>query len=260
MNKRKDEMGNVDIDEVTGEIIEGVIEDKLNGENDQVVLLRKTGEQWSQREDEPLNWYDRFSSYYLPLGIHNRSVAKAYRLYTGMDRPQAPPDWYRISREWEWEDRAAAYDHAKLELRQDMLEGIEKDIEEELKGALLTGLRAAVHRIDKISTGPESDMDVKTAMSAIPRFTKELQNIFEVGSKAGANHAIEDFLKALPSGMAQRVMILIENKQQQQLPHIARNQGNGDDDDSIIDGVMKEIAKPTSALPDRSGDKNTSHI
>jgi len=218
-------------------------------------VLTMPGMPWSQMENEPLNWYDRFSTYYLPLGIHERSMAEAYRIYSGNNRRQAPPDWYKTSREWDWEGRAEAYDQLKLEQRQDMLGDIEQEIEDEIKGALLSGLRAAVQRVESIEPG-SPDLDVRTAMSAIPRFAKELQNLYGVGAKAGANRAIEDLLKALPMDMAQRVMIRIEQMQQEQLPHVIRAQ----DDDKIIDGEVKRIAEPTSKLPNRADDKKTSHI
>jgi len=91
-------------------------------------VLTMPGMPWSQMENEPLNWYDRFSTYYLPLGIHERSMAEAYRIYSGNNRRQAPPDWYKTSREWDWEGRAEAYDQLKLEQRQDMLGDIEQEI------------------------------------------------------------------------------------------------------------------------------------
>jgi len=109
--------------------------------------------------------------------------------------------------------------------------------------------------VESIEPG-SPDLDVRTAMSAIPRFAKELQNLYGVGAKAGANRAIEDLLKALPMDMAQRVMIRIEQMQQEQLPHVIRAQ----DDDKIIDGEVKRIAEPTSKLPNRADDKKTSHI
>ncbi len=190
----------------------------LLGKKGRVRLLTMAGVAWSQMENETLKWYERFSVYYLPLEIGNRSVAKAYALYSGKPQPAAPPDWYRMRKKWDWEGRAAAYDIARTDQRKEMLDDVGLAIEDEIKGALLIGLRAAVERIERIGEKGITDMDTKTAMAAIPRLAKELQDVYGVGKKAGATKSIEGFLAALPKALAQGVMLYIERSQQAQLP------------------------------------------
>ena len=113
-----------------------------------------------------------------------------------------------------------------------MLDSIGEEIEDEIKESLLIGLRAAVSRIESIEYG-ESGLDVKTAMSAIPRLAKELQDIYGVGKKAGATRQAEDILALLPLGIQQKVMIIIDQRQQAQLPANTRGE--------IVEGEVKEL-------------------
>ena len=113
-----------------------------------------------------------------------------------------------------------------------MLDTIGEEIEDEIKESLLLGLRAAVARIEAIEYG-ESGLDVKTAMSAIPRLAKELQDIYGVGKKAGSAKHVEEILAALPLGIAQKVMQLVDQRQQAQLPTNTRGE--------IIDGEVREL-------------------
>jgi len=194
------------------------------GAKSRVRLLTMEGMPWSQQENETLKWYERFSVYYLPLELGNRSIAKAYALYSGKPQPAAPPDWYEMRRKWDWEGRAAAYDVARTEQRKEMIDGVGIAIEDEIKEALLIALRAAVKRISAIELEGADGLDVKTAMGAIPRMAKELQDIYGVGKKAGATRSIEELLSGLPKGLGQRVMIYIDQRQQAQLPANARGE------------------------------------
>jgi len=202
------------------------------GAKSRVGLLTMKGMPWSQQENESMLWYDRFSIHYLPLEIGNRSIAKAYSLHCGKQQSAAPPDWYTMRKKWDWFGRAAAYDVARNEQRREMLDSVGVAIEDEIKEALLIGLRAAVERIESIEYGA-SGLDVKTAMGAIPRMAKELQDIYGVGKKAGATRSIEELLAGLPKGLGQRVMIYIDQRQQAQLPANVRGE--------IVEGEVREV-------------------
>ena len=117
-------------------------------------------------------------------------------------------------------------------------------IEDEIKEALLIGLRAAVNRIEIIGEKGVADLDVKTAMSAIPRLAKELQDIYGVGKKAGATKHVEEILSLLPLGIQQKVMIIIDQRQQAQLPANTRGE--------IIDGEVREL-EPARVVSARKG-------
>ena len=191
------------------------------------------GVPWSQQENESLKWYERFSVYYLPLEIGNRSIAKAYALYSGKPQPAAPPDWYTMREKFDWFGRAAAYDVARTEQRKEMIDGVGLAIEDEIKEGLLIALRAAVKRIAAIELEGADGLDVKTAMSAIPRMAKELQDIYGVGKKAGATRSIEEVLSALPKGLVQNLFFMIDQRNQAQLPANTRGE--------IVEGEAREV-------------------
>jgi len=236
------------------EMADTVMAKTVNGGNGDVLgrgarvrLLTLSGQAWSQRVGEELKWYDRFSVYYLPLDLNNRSLARAYGLYSGKYQAAAPPDWYKELRKNDWIERADAYDIARSQQRREMLDSIGEEIEDEIKESLLLGLRAAVARIEKIGEKGVADLDVKTAMGAIPRLAKELQDIYGVGKKAGAAKHVEEILSALPLGIAQKVMMLVDQRQQAQLPANTRGE--------IIDGEVREL-EPARVVSARKS-KNT---
>ena len=207
----------------------GVLEKKSR-----VGLLTMKGQPWSQKQGETLLWYERFSVYYLPLELGNRSVARAYKIWTGKPQPAAPPDWYDARDRWDWVARANAYDVVRTEQRQEMLDTVGLAIEDEIKDALLIALRASVNRIEGLVLDSSSkEMDVKTAMASIPRLARELQDVYGVGKKAGVAKSVEDFLLALPKGLGQRVMVYIDQRQQAQLPANTRGE--------IVEGTVNEL-------------------
>ncbi|GAI50226.1 unnamed protein product, partial [marine sediment metagenome] len=183
---------------------------------------------------------DRFSIYYLPLGLGNRSMAKAYGVYSGKRQPAAPPDWYKMRDKWDWEARADAYDVAVSQQRRELMDSVGAAIEDEVKESLLIGLRAAVARIESIGEEGVTGLDVKTAMNAIPRMAKELQDIYGVGKKAGMAQGLEAFLDGIPKALAQGVMMYIENSQQAQLPANVRGGDSGRGSEGSGRGVVEE--------------------
>ena len=231
-------------EEMADTVMAGTDDGGVLGKGARVRLLTMDGQAWSQRQGEELKWYDRFSVYYLPLDLNNRSLARAYGLYSGKSQPAAPPDWYKELRKNDWIERAEAYDMARSQQRREMLDSIGEEIEDEIKEALLIGLRASVWRVEAINNKGVPDMDIKTAMSAIPRLAKELQDIYGVGKKAGATKHVEEILSLLPLGIQQKVMIIIDQRQQAQLPANTR----GD----IVEGEVREL-EPARVVSARKG-------
>ena len=220
-------------EEMSEKIMETTDEEGVLGKGARVRLLTMAGQAWSQRQGEELKWYDRFSVYYLPLDLNNRSLARAYKLYSGKPQAAAPPDWYKELRKNDWIERAEAYDIARSQHRREMVDTIGEEIEDEIKESLLLGLRAAVARIESIGEKGVTGLDVKTAMSAIPRLAKELQDIYGVGKKAGAANHVEELLAAMPLGIAQRLVMIMDQRQQAQLPANTR----GD----IVEGEVRVL-------------------
>lgn len=71
--------------------------------------------QWEQMPNEPDMWYDRFDVY-RQLGPI-RSVEKAYQMVKELSEGKLSgkhvnPQWLEISKEWNWADRARAWDQS----------------------------------------------------------------------------------------------------------------------------------------------------
>jgi len=232
--------------EIAEELLESKKDDDVFNGRKRVALLTQKDAPWSQMEDEPTLWYERFAIYYLPLEQGNRSITRAYNTYAGLNVAAAPRPWYTARDKYKWEERAEAYDRARTRQRQELLEKVDVAIEDEIKNSLLVALRAAVH---KVEAAPD-DLDIRTAINAIPRLVNEIQNVYGVGSRVGATKSIEDLLKALPKGLTQKVMIYIDKRQQtQQLPDTKRDQSLSND---VIDG--KIVEGKTVALPAKTQD------
>lgn len=71
---------------------------------------------WEQKEGEPDLWYGRFLTYYLPLGRLRRSLEKAYRAAcedegrTPQLRGNDISKWSAYLKQWNWKERATAWD------------------------------------------------------------------------------------------------------------------------------------------------------
>jgi hypothetical protein len=76
-----------------------------------------TGKPWEMQPGEPNVWYDRFWTF-LMLGA-GRTIEECYRERTEQGErlkgDRATGYWYRMAREYRWEDRAVAYDKARRE-------------------------------------------------------------------------------------------------------------------------------------------------
>lgn len=70
---------------------------------------------WDKMDNEPSVWFDRFFNFYRPLG-RERTLTAAYRDYyyeTHNEYPTRPgysADWGRKAHDWQWKDRAEAWD------------------------------------------------------------------------------------------------------------------------------------------------------
>lgn len=72
---------------------------------------------WKRRDGEPALWYRRFERYLLMFP--RRSVAAVFHeeeTEKNREKPRKKPtgDWYEISEQWQWEERAEAYDAAQF--------------------------------------------------------------------------------------------------------------------------------------------------
>jgi len=225
-----------ELKKIEQKITQGIAEGKeALGSLDQsarVGLLSMKGKPWSQQENEPLMWYERFIIYYLPLEMGNRGVAQAAKLCTKSQ--YVSPTWYAARDKYDWERRAAAYDKARLTHRREMIDTVDLAVEDEIKKALLVALRAAV---DKVVETDTAEIDIKTALATIPRIAKELQDVYGVGSKAGARQNIEALMAAFPRDLTQKILLVVERRQQAALPGSEKVMDSGD----IVDGTFETI-------------------
>lgn len=84
---------------------------------------------WDQLPDESSLWYGRFRSY-LEMGF-KRNVNAVHAECTKNDENlrdiNAPGEWYRIEKAWNWKERAKSYDEAWI-IEQDKIIAQEKEI------------------------------------------------------------------------------------------------------------------------------------
>lgn len=76
---------------------------------------------WTQMVDEPDEWYDKFTTYYLAMG-YGRTLTKAFEQYVLAEHPEkkdvvlvrgthtAPSSWSVMSNRYNWRKRAQAWD------------------------------------------------------------------------------------------------------------------------------------------------------
>jgi len=84
---------------------------------------------WLQVEEEPIYWYRRFMTYYLPLGP-NRNLTRAYFKWLEVEKPEqaakkkatrafinTSQEWSQHARLWKWRERAESFDlHCSSEI------------------------------------------------------------------------------------------------------------------------------------------------
>ena len=79
-------------------------------------MIKPDTKPWDQREGEPIMWYYRFRSHYLPLEPDGRTLQKAYLSVRAgskgrLKSAKATMAWNHAARDWEWKKRALAYDN-----------------------------------------------------------------------------------------------------------------------------------------------------
>ncbi len=238
------------IDEVLERVMEGVASGRemevieTDGDGDegnerrsmpQDALLTQENRPWSKQPNEPILWYERFVIYYLTVDMSLRSILRAYNVFAGKNINAAPPTWYSASKKYDWEERARQYDTARVEHRKELVAGVEVAIEEEAKNALLVALRKAVEKVQE----ENSNLDAKTALNAIPRLVKQIQEIYGVGEGARTNKSLQSILEMLPDGLAQRVLVKIDKRQVNF--NVSNPVGKPLSPKKIIDGAVKEL-------------------
>ncbi len=113
---------------------------------------------WDPRPGEPALWHSRFGLY-LRLGV-GRSIEKCHRDCAEVEgrAPSRPsPNWYSVAREWQWEERAKAWDVEQRELlaaddRSRRLDGRERRltlVDEYLTGAAFVLAAANLTQVDQ---------------------------------------------------------------------------------------------------------------
>lgn len=160
---------------------------------------------WNRRDDEPVAWYERFIRYYIPLGT-TRSLFKAYKVCLAIEDPKqleklddksnTPLDWSRAANEYEWVERAAAYDEkmfsdeGAVELARQLLKNSALDAATTLHRAL-SNPRLQVAAAKEI-------LDRSGVLAASIQLSKELP--FTADEMAEATKEIEEWEKNAKSG------------------------------------------------------------
>lgn len=129
----------------------------------------EAGKPWDMLPGEPNLWYDRFWAY-LMMGA-SRTVEECYRLRSEQgDRikgDRATGYWYRMARQFNWEDRAAAYDQARrmdLQAREDERRVQERERRRIMVSEVLDGCYAA---IKKANLGGMEESEARRALPTL---------------------------------------------------------------------------------------------
>jgi hypothetical protein len=97
--------------------------------DDDILNTNEERKPWDQMEGEPSLWYGRFRSF-LEMGF-KRNVNALYKKEVlknpGKLYPLVDNEWYKVCREWNWKERAKAYDANWIE-EQDKIIAQEKEI------------------------------------------------------------------------------------------------------------------------------------
>lgn len=113
--------------------------------------MSEQGRVWDRQEGESLLWFRRFTKYRLMVPVHSLpEVWREEEPTKNHEKPREDPpgDWYRIAKQWHWEERAAAWD-----AYQD--EQLEKQILAERKKVLKSHyalMHKRVQELDELAT------------------------------------------------------------------------------------------------------------
>jgi hypothetical protein len=141
---------------------------------------------WDRRKEEPGEWFERFTQYYLPLGP-TRSLLAAYRIYgeeRGLTKKiAAPKNWRDAFKQWKWEDRADLWDESELKkFRVKMTYELRKARERHLNYGRLLQAKA----LEKLKELVKDELDAELAVRLLEKgITLELHALGQVDLEKG---------------------------------------------------------------------------
>jgi hypothetical protein len=157
--------------------------------------------EWERKPDEPARWYARFEVYRL-LGP-SRSMEAAYRSVTeGSKRKRAVARWYLAAKEWQWKDRAEAWDAVeRARYRAARENELEEAQEQHLNFARLM-LTKGVEALNNINPASLSASEARALIVAGV-------NLEKVSLAEPIVQRLEDAFKALERGLRATGSVLI---------------------------------------------------
>ncbi len=115
---------------------------------------------WHRQPGEPIKWYDRFQAY-LTAGpartIHGTYTAE-WQEKTRTPARKTPGAWTRVAQQWQWSDRADAYDARQQEIAI-------AAVDDAMLALRLAGPRAARRLVQLLDA--ESDEQARQAANSI---------------------------------------------------------------------------------------------
>jgi hypothetical protein len=151
---------------------------------------------WDRLEGEPIEWYEIFFQYFLPLGSQ-RTVRNAFEFYIRVNNPShysdvdpddikfAPHHWSAAAAQWKWAERALAFDGEKVP---DFAEVYVSTALEFLRSNAMTAAKALVEALKNERT------KVQAANSILNR--SGVPEVSEVLFKAGVIITSDDMAAA----------------------------------------------------------------
>lgn len=125
--------------------------------------------EWDRLEGEPAIWYQRFTRFRLMFPV--RSIAAVYHAEHPEDtsndverRQKVPGLWYKTSRIWRWQERAAAWDDQQT-----------KEDEEAQKRVLKSGLALQYKRI----------LALQERVEDLIEYSKQAKNVWLMDVRSG---------------------------------------------------------------------------
>jgi len=123
---------------------------------------------WDKMDNEPSVWFERFDRFYRPLTPDIRTLTAAYRecyYETHNEYPTRPgysADWGKKAHEWQWKDRAEAWD---MEMHQERIERERKNNVDMNKRHIEAGQAVQTLALDRLLKAGISD--ASTALRAL---------------------------------------------------------------------------------------------
>lgn len=156
---------------------------------------------WDIQDGEPIIWYQRFEKY-RTLGVH-RSLEKLWQSLPGPHGLNVPNRWYQIANDYNWRDRAAAWDVFQIaEKRREFADEAQEDKRTRLriiKGARNKLLQALDQLDPSTAKFPEVFSALKVVMDELRSEYDDQPTQRHKLSENEANIAITDGLARLAS-------------------------------------------------------------